>query len=235
VIRLDQERGRISLSLRQAGEDPWERIEEHYSLGQLVDGRVTRIVSYGAFIELEEGIEGLAHISELSVERVEHPRDVLEGGEILPLRVIRVDPVRRRLGLSFRRVTQEEWEEWRSKRLPAGQPDARDTGAAEEDSPDALEEETLEEQLAESAPTGEATAGAKQPAAPPVPVQPNQAEADIVECAEEDEDGQEEETQEIQAENSSRGEEEVPGDREGQDPSDEGTPQPPAPEESPQG
>jgi small subunit ribosomal protein S1 len=196
---------------------------------------VTRIVSYGAFIELEEGIEGLAHISELSVDRVEHPRDVLEGGEMLPLRVIRVDPVRRRLGLSFRRVTQEEWEEWRSRRLPAGQPEAADVARPEEDSAAALEREELEEPPTESAPADEEVAGQEQPAASSMPLPQDQAEADIVECAEEEEDGQEEEREEIQAENPSGGEEEVPGDREGQDPADEGTPQPHAPEEGPSG
>lgn len=117
VIRLDRQRRRISLSLRQAMGDPWARVEERYTLGQLVTGKVTRIVSYGAFVELEEGLEGLLHISELSDDPVTNPRDILEEGEALPLRVIRIDPSRRRLGLSFRRVTTEEWEEWRAERL----------------------------------------------------------------------------------------------------------------------
>lgn len=117
VIRVDRERKRVSLSLRQTGGDPWERIEERYTLGQLVDGRVTRIVSYGAFVEVEPGVEGLVHISELGEEKVGNPRDVLEEGEVLPLRVIRIDSTRRRLGLSFKRVTPEEYEEWRLRRL----------------------------------------------------------------------------------------------------------------------
>ncbi len=117
VIRVDRERKRVSLSLRQTGGDPWERIEERYTLGQLVDGRVTRIVSYGAFIEVEPGVEGLVHISELGEEKVGNPRDVLEEGEVLPLRVIRIDSTRRRLGLSYRRVTPEEFEEWRARRI----------------------------------------------------------------------------------------------------------------------
>lgn len=117
VIRVDRERKRVSLSLRQTGGNPWERIEERYTLGQLVDGRVTRIVSYGAFIEVEPGVEGLVHISELGEEKVGNPRDVLEEGEVLPLRLIRIDSTRRRLGLSYRRVTPEEFEEWRARRL----------------------------------------------------------------------------------------------------------------------
>ncbi len=119
VIRVDRERKRVSLSLRQTGGDPWERIEERYTLGQLIDGRVTRIVSYGAFVEVEPGVEGLVHISELGEEKVGNPRDVLEEGEVLPLRVIRIDSTRRRLGLSFRRVSPEEYEEWRARHLHA--------------------------------------------------------------------------------------------------------------------
>lgn len=136
VIRVDRERKRVSLSLRQTGGDPWERIEERYTLGQLIDGRVTRIVSYGAFIEVEPGVEGLVHISELGEEKVGNPRDVLEEGEVLPLRVIRIDATRRRLGLSFKRVTPEEYEEWRARRLHTREVPvmdrSRETGKAEE-------------------------------------------------------------------------------------------------------
>jgi small subunit ribosomal protein S1 len=117
VIRLDRQRKRISLSLRQTQEDPWERIEERYTLGQLITGRISRIVSYGAFVEVEEEIEGLVHISELADERVGSPSDIVEEGEVLPLRVIRIDAARRRLGLSARRVTPQEWEDWRASRI----------------------------------------------------------------------------------------------------------------------
>lgn len=119
VINLDAERKRIGLSLRRAKGDPWGTIEEQYTLGQLIDGRVTRIMPYGAFVEVEEGIEGLLHISELSEDHVGRPREIVEEGEVLPLRVIRIDAARRRLGLSFRRVTRAEWEDWRASRLPA--------------------------------------------------------------------------------------------------------------------
>jgi len=117
VIRVDRDRKRVSLSLRQTGGDPWERIEERYTLGQLITGRVTRIVSYGAFIEVEPGVEGLVHISELSEDKPGSAKDVIEEGEVLPLRVVRIDATRRRLGLSFRRVTEQEWAEWRASRL----------------------------------------------------------------------------------------------------------------------
>ncbi len=136
VIRVDRERKRVSLSLRQTGGDPWERIEERYTLGQLIDGRVTRIVRYGAFVEVEPGVEGLVHISELGEEKVGNPRDVLEEGEVLPLRVIRIDATRRRLGLSLRRVTPEEYEEWRASRLHTkGVPVAERTSQEAEPAP----------------------------------------------------------------------------------------------------
>lgn len=144
VIRIDRERKRVSLSLRQTGGDPWERIEERYTLGQLVDGRVTRIVSYGAFVEVEPGVEGLVHISELGEEKVGNPRDVLEEGEVLPLRVIRIDSTRRRLGLSFKRVTPEEYEEWRVRRIHTkGVPVAK-AAPKEETIPEAYPEEEEE-------------------------------------------------------------------------------------------
>ncbi|MBN1485810.1 MAG: S1 RNA-binding domain-containing protein, partial [Chloroflexia bacterium] len=117
VIRLDRDRKRIALSLRQAQKDPWERIEERYTLGQLVTAQVTRIVNFGAFAKLEPGVEGLVHISELAEDRIWQVEEVVEEGEILPLRIVRIDPVRRRLGLSLRRVTADEWQHWRDNRI----------------------------------------------------------------------------------------------------------------------
>lgn len=120
VIRVDRQRRRISLSLLRTEQDPWERIEERYTLGQLITGRVTRLVPYGAFVEVEDGVEGLVHLSELADERPANPAEVVEEGEVLPLRIIRIDAARRRLGLSYRRVTPQEWEEWRMSRVHAG-------------------------------------------------------------------------------------------------------------------
>ncbi len=120
VIRVDRQRRRISLSLLHTEQDPWERIEERYTLGQLITGRVTRLVPYGAFVEVEDGVEGLVHLSELAEERPANPAQVVEEGEVLPLRIIRIDAARRRLGLSYRRVTHQEWEEWRVSRVHAG-------------------------------------------------------------------------------------------------------------------
>jgi small subunit ribosomal protein S1 len=153
VIRMDRQRKRISLSLRQTQEDPWERIEERYTLGQLITGRVSRIVSYGAFVEVEEEIEGLVHISELADERVGSPSDIVEEGESLPLRVIRIDAARRRLGLSARRVTPQEWEDWRASRIHA---EAELAALAESTEVEEALEEVVEEPVSDDAPTTEA-------------------------------------------------------------------------------
>lgn len=132
VLRLDRKRNRISLSLRQAGDDPWEQIGEQYRLGQLIDGQVTRVVDFGAFVEVKAGVEGLVHISELSEDNIGSPWEIVEEGEVVPVRVIRIDPSRRRLGLSLRQVTAQEWEEWHAQRLHIEQGSPEDPGTVEE-------------------------------------------------------------------------------------------------------
>lgn len=104
VIGLDQERKRISLSIRQLQEDPWKVKASQLRVGQLVRGTITRLEKYGAFARLENGLEGLIHISELSHQRVEHPKEVVQVGEEVTLRIIRIEPERRRIGLSLKRV-----------------------------------------------------------------------------------------------------------------------------------
>ncbi len=84
VIRLEPEEGRINLSLKHFTEDPWNHFEEKYHIGDIVKGKITKLADFGAFIEIEEGIEGLAHISELSwVRKVKHPREVLKVGDVV--------------------------------------------------------------------------------------------------------------------------------------------------------
>ncbi|MBC7265197.1 MAG: S1 RNA-binding domain-containing protein [Chloroflexi bacterium] len=108
VMGVDQERGRIALSLKRLQPEPWCAIEQRYQVGQLVEGAtITKLTSFGAFARLDDGIEGLIHISELSPERINHPREVVKEGDVLTLRVIRIDSARRRLGLSLRRVIEE--------------------------------------------------------------------------------------------------------------------------------
>ncbi len=104
VISVDREKKRIGLSIRQLLNDPWSQIVENYSVGQLVSGIITRLTKFGAFARLEENLEGLIHISEISDRRIEHPKEVLTEGDEVTLRVIKIDPGDHRIGLSIRKV-----------------------------------------------------------------------------------------------------------------------------------
>ncbi len=109
VLNVDREEGRIGLSLKRLQPEPWSQIEWKYSIGQLVRGIITNLTEFGAFARLEEdGIEGLIHISELSDEEIAHPKEVVNIGDTLTLKIISIDPDRRRLGLSLRQVKGAE-------------------------------------------------------------------------------------------------------------------------------
>ena len=104
VINIDREKRRIGLSIRALQDDPWKSRMESFSVGQLVEGVITRLTKFGAFARLEGDIEGLIHISELSENRVEHPKEVLHEGDVKTLRIIRIEPEQHRIGLSLRKV-----------------------------------------------------------------------------------------------------------------------------------
>ncbi len=104
VISIDPERKRIGLSIRQLQEDPWKTKAAALRVGQLVKATITRLEKFGAFARLENGLEGLIHISELSEQRIEHPKEVVQEGDEVTLRIIRIDPEQRRIGLSLRKV-----------------------------------------------------------------------------------------------------------------------------------
>ncbi len=115
VINIDRERKRIGLSLRRLQPEPWSVVHEKYAIGQLVEGTITKLTDFGAFARLDNEIEGLIHISELSDQRISHPREVVKEGETYTLRIIRIEPQRRRIGLSLKRVADERYAEidWR--------------------------------------------------------------------------------------------------------------------------
>jgi small subunit ribosomal protein S1 len=104
VISVDQDRKRIGLSIRQLQRDPWLTRVEHLKEGMLVEGKITHLTKFGAFAKLDEDLEGLIHISELSEQRVSHPKEAVHEGDVVTLRVIKIDPERRRIGLSLRKV-----------------------------------------------------------------------------------------------------------------------------------
>jgi small subunit ribosomal protein S1 len=112
VLEIDSANQRISLGLKQAQTDPWASIVERYSVGKKVSGTVTKISSFGAFVEIEEGIDGLVHISQISDEHIENIKDVLKVGDEIEARVVKVDPVEHRIGLSIKaaKVDDEEFQ-----------------------------------------------------------------------------------------------------------------------------
>ncbi len=108
VIKLDPETSRISLSLRQLGQDPWDHIEKRYPPGAIIEGEVTKTKKYGAFLQIGDGIEGLLHISELAWEHVEHTEDVVQVGQTLRVRVLQADRARRRISLSLKQAEEPQ-------------------------------------------------------------------------------------------------------------------------------
>src|SRR6476469_2211246 len=104
VLDIDRDRQRISLGLKQTQEDPWQRVVDTYNLGDEPEGKVTKGVSFGAFVEILDGVEGLVHISELANHHVENPREVVNQGDQVNVRILEVDADRRRLALSLKRV-----------------------------------------------------------------------------------------------------------------------------------
>ena len=104
VLDIDRERQRISLGLKQTQEDPWQRIVNTYNIGDELEGTVTKVVTFGAFVEILDGVEGLVHISELASHHVENPREIVQPGDELRVKILEIDSERRRLSLSAKRV-----------------------------------------------------------------------------------------------------------------------------------
>ncbi|GAB4113894.1 MAG: 30S ribosomal protein S1 [Roseiflexaceae bacterium] len=102
VLSIDGDRKRIALSIKRTQNEPWTTVGDRYQLGQIVEGTITQLASFGAFARIEDGIEGLIHVSEMGDGRVQHPRDVVKEGDPVEVRIIRIDPARRRMGLSMR-------------------------------------------------------------------------------------------------------------------------------------
>ncbi|HXV64567.1 MAG TPA: 30S ribosomal protein S1 [Vicinamibacteria bacterium] len=110
VLNIDADNQRLSLGLKQLGEDAWEEFFNRHQEGDVVDGKVVRFTNFGAFVEIEEGIEGLLHISEMDDERVDRPEDKLQIGESYRMKIIKISPLERKIGLSIRAVHIEDYE-----------------------------------------------------------------------------------------------------------------------------
>jgi small subunit ribosomal protein S1 len=148
VLRIDKQRERVGLSLKRVQPDPWSHIDELYSANQLVEAVVTRVTDFGAFVRLRSGVEGLLHVSEMADIRPDHPQSLVSPGDLLLLRVLRIEPDRRRIGLSLRQVSESEWSEWaasyREKQAAAA---AEEAAAAEGEVVDFASDEVAQAEM----------------------------------------------------------------------------------------
>jgi small subunit ribosomal protein S1 len=122
VLNIDRKNERFSLGIKQLNPDPWKDVARRYRKGEVVTGNITNVTDFGAFVELEEGIEGLVHVSEISREKVEKPSDVLKVGDKVSAVVLHIDPQERRIGLSMKsmkeKVEKAEFEKYISNQNP---------------------------------------------------------------------------------------------------------------------
>jgi small subunit ribosomal protein S1 len=107
VLSVDNDRKRIALSIKRTQSEPWAQISERYHLGQVIKATITQLAAFGAFARIEDGVEGLIHVSEMGDGRVQHPREVVQEGDVVEVRIIRIDPARKRIGLSMRLAGEE--------------------------------------------------------------------------------------------------------------------------------
>ncbi|MFN2418513.1 MAG: 30S ribosomal protein S1, partial [Candidatus Limnocylindria bacterium] len=126
VIDINHKRGRISLSIRRLQPDPWQESVAKFKIGDVIEGTVTKLVNFGAFVRVEEGLEGLIHISELSHQRVAHPGDVVQENQAIKLRIISLDSERHRLGLSLKQAEDRPAPAPREERPRRERPPRRD-------------------------------------------------------------------------------------------------------------
>lgn len=111
VLSVDQENERIALSMKRLMKDPWSQVGTKYAVGDVVEGEVTNLTDFGAFARIEPGVEGLIHISELSEQKMDHPREIVHRGQRITIRIISIDVDRQRMGLSLKRAPQPLIEE----------------------------------------------------------------------------------------------------------------------------
>jgi len=124
VLDIDRDRQRISLGLKQTQEDPWQRIVDTYNVGDELAGKVTKVVTFGAFVEILDGVEGLVHISELAPHHVESPREIVHPGDEIRVKILEIDSERRRLSLSAKRVEDQILPVARAAQPDAAEPEA---------------------------------------------------------------------------------------------------------------
>jgi small subunit ribosomal protein S1 len=180
VISMDRERKRIGLSIRQLLPDPWLKKVEGIREGQLVEGTITHLTKFGAFARIGEELEGLIHISELSESRVNHPKEVIKEGDVVTLRVIKIDPERRRIGLSLRKVDSPAYADLDWKMALSGEVGEMRIEASEEQPTDETQPELVIPVIPE-APTGKEATSPEPASEPEISAEVEQTEPSVEE------------------------------------------------------
>jgi small subunit ribosomal protein S1 len=206
VLDIDRDRQRISLGLKQTQEDPWQRVVSTHRSGDVLEGTVTKVVAFGAFVEILPGVEGLVHISELADHHVESPSEVVEPGTSLNVKILEIDEERRRLSLSIKRVEGQNMpmQDLSAQIAEAEGSDAPSADPVEEEAPEddePQEEAPQDDEPQEEAPAEEQAAPAEEQAAPAEEQAEDDAPAEEPEAAEEEEaEGEPEAAEEEEAE-----------------------------------
>ena len=183
VLDIDRDRQRISLGLKQTQEDPWQRVISTHRPGDVLEGQVTKVVAFGAFVEILPGVEGLVHISELADHHVENPSEVVEPGTSLNVKILEIDEERRRLSLSIKRVEGQNMPmQGLSEQIAAAEAEgseAEPAGPVAEDDSPALQESSPSTPPADATSEGSAPeAAVSEEVAPEVPVASEEAQVE---------------------------------------------------------
>jgi small subunit ribosomal protein S1 len=201
VVDVDVERERVSLSRKDLLPNPWEKLQEKYDEGDLVEGKVVSVLDFGAFVELPEGLQGLVHVSELGYANMGDPKSVVRVGDEVLVRVMNIEPDRERVSLSMRRVPVDEQLAWMMDEEEEEEPEetSPEEVAEEEPAAEASEEEMPEEEVSSEETPEEKTPEEEAPdmeeAAEDVE-EPEEDEAEPEEEAPEDEEDEAEEKEE---------------------------------------
>jgi small subunit ribosomal protein S1 len=116
ILSVDHEQQRVALSLKRLQPEPWSQVFDYYEINQIVDAVVTKLTNFGAFARIDDRIEGLIHISEITDKNITHPKEVLTEGQAVKVRIIHIDPERRRMGLSMKQVEDKEnWADYQQE------------------------------------------------------------------------------------------------------------------------
>ncbi len=233
VLNLDWDRTRIALSLKRLNPNPWSQVAGHYEVGQLVEGKVSRVLDFGAFVELGLGVEGLLHISEMTGGSQVSPTEILETGQKVLVKIIGIDTHKQRITLSARQVQRDQWESWMAEHkigqeeevaeepveeaaeetvtAEAAQEGAPEAEVADEEVPEAPEETVTAEAAEEEAPEAE-VADEEVPEAPEETVTANAAEEEAPETEVTDEEPPQEAKEAPEAEGGGETDEQEPED-----------------------